>query len=237
MANTINFSLPLLSPSQAQKHVTVNEALVRLDAVAQLRILASDIDTPPSIAQDGASYIVPETAVLAWAGRGGQVAVWSNGGWVYLEPSAGWRAWSVAEAAPLLFDGQKWIAGVFAGSPGGAMSIGDVVEFDQVVQSGTRFETTVAIPAGVLVLGITGRVLTEIAGTLSGWRIGVAGAEDRYGTGLGKQRNSYLLGLSSSPQAYYSAMPLIVGAESGFFAGGLIRFALHLMRLEPPRAL
>ena len=36
MARTAQLDLPLVAPSQAQKHVTVNEALARLDAVAQL---------------------------------------------------------------------------------------------------------------------------------------------------------------------------------------------------------
>ena len=81
-------------PAQAQKHVTVNEALARLDAVAQLRVVSSERRRrrrPP--AADGASYLVPAGATGDWAGPGGEIAVWSNGGWVYLAPKAGWRAW------------------------------------------------------------------------------------------------------------------------------------------------
>jgi len=48
MAETSQFNLPLLSASQAQKSVTVNEALSILDAVAQLRIVSSTTTTPPS---------------------------------------------------------------------------------------------------------------------------------------------------------------------------------------------
>ena len=36
MAKTAQLDLPLVMPAQAQKHVTVNEALARLDAAAQL---------------------------------------------------------------------------------------------------------------------------------------------------------------------------------------------------------
>ena len=35
MASTAQLALPLVAPAQAQKHVTVNEALARLDAAAQ----------------------------------------------------------------------------------------------------------------------------------------------------------------------------------------------------------
>ena len=35
MTDTANLLLPLLQAAQAQKHVTVNEALLRLDALVQ----------------------------------------------------------------------------------------------------------------------------------------------------------------------------------------------------------
>lgn len=38
MARTTQLGLPLVLPSQAQKHVTVNEALVRIDAATQLSV-------------------------------------------------------------------------------------------------------------------------------------------------------------------------------------------------------
>ena len=40
MARTAQLDLPLVMPAQAQKHVTVNEALARLDAAAQLHDVA-----------------------------------------------------------------------------------------------------------------------------------------------------------------------------------------------------
>ncbi len=40
-------SLPYLQPSQAQKHVTHNEALRVLDLVTQLSVLTDDQPAPP----------------------------------------------------------------------------------------------------------------------------------------------------------------------------------------------
>ena len=57
-------------PAQAQKHVTVNEALARLDAAAQLRVVSFAETTPPPSAVDGAGYAVPAGASGAWAGQG-----------------------------------------------------------------------------------------------------------------------------------------------------------------------
>ena len=42
-----NLALPYLLPAQAQKHVTHNEALQRLDAVTQLVVEAFGATTPP----------------------------------------------------------------------------------------------------------------------------------------------------------------------------------------------
>ncbi|NND41100.1 MAG: DUF2793 domain-containing protein, partial [Silicimonas sp.] len=38
MADTSRLGLPLLDPAQAQKHVTVNEAFLRLDALSQITL-------------------------------------------------------------------------------------------------------------------------------------------------------------------------------------------------------
>lgn len=40
--------LPLIAPSQALKHVTHNEALLRLDAITQLSVEALGVTTPPN---------------------------------------------------------------------------------------------------------------------------------------------------------------------------------------------
>jgi hypothetical protein len=52
---TANLELPYILPSQAQKHVTHNEALQRLDAVTQLTVTAS-LATPPSDPEEGTCY-------------------------------------------------------------------------------------------------------------------------------------------------------------------------------------
>ena len=80
-------------------------------------------------------------------------------------------------------------------------------------------------------------VLEPLAGPgLTGWSIGVPGSGDRYGSGLGIGLNSYLVGLSGTPVSYYAPTPLLLTAEGGTFVSGRIRLALHLLRLEPPRA-
>jgi hypothetical protein len=236
MSKTAQLELPLILPAQAQKHVTVNEALARLDAVAQLRVITSTLSTPPASAQDGASYLVPAGAVGDWSGSDGRIAVRANGGWVFLAPRAGWRAWDESRAGPLVHDGSGWVADATVVSPGGAGTVARIVEFDHDFFAGTSNTTSVTIPTHSQVLGVTGRVLAAVSGAgVTGWKVGVSGSADRYGSGLGLGVNSYLSGLSGSPITYYARTPLVLTAEGGTFASGKVRIAIHLLSLEPPR--
>lgn len=57
MTQTANLKLPYILPSQAQKHVTHNEALRLLDGIVQLAVLGRDLTVPPRGARRrGPSY-------------------------------------------------------------------------------------------------------------------------------------------------------------------------------------
>lgn len=89
---TPRLSLPYLMPSQAQKHVTHNEALKSLDLLVQLRIAGFDIETPPGSPNDGDTYALGGAPTGAWAGQGDQLAAWVDGGWVFFTPQDGFQA-------------------------------------------------------------------------------------------------------------------------------------------------
>ena len=93
MNETSRLSLPLVQASQAQKHVTVNEALARLDGLTQLALVSRSVTTPPEPVMDGECYWVPSGASGAWADQSGLIAIGTNGGWVCVAPATGWRAW------------------------------------------------------------------------------------------------------------------------------------------------
>ncbi|REC57805.1 DUF2793 domain-containing protein [Rhodosalinus sediminis] len=93
-----NLALPLLLPAQAQKHVTHNDALALLDLLVQLRVQRFDARTPPEAPGDGEVYAVGAGATGAWAGQDGRLAARVGGGWVFVAPREGWRAWDVAGA-------------------------------------------------------------------------------------------------------------------------------------------
>ncbi|MGH7026393.1 DUF2793 domain-containing protein, partial [Brevundimonas sp.] len=75
--------LPYLAAGQLQKHVTLNEALTRLDALAQTAVVSRTTAAEPAAPADGALYILPTGATGAfWAGRpAGSLLRAEAGGW------------------------------------------------------------------------------------------------------------------------------------------------------------
>lgn len=106
---TPNLALPYIATAQAQKHVTHNAALDRLDGLVQLSVKDRDLTAPPATPAEGVRYIVAAGATGAWAGWDGDVALFSGGTWVRLAPQTGWRVWIEDEGVLLVFDGTTWI--------------------------------------------------------------------------------------------------------------------------------
>lgn len=236
MSKTKQLGLTLVEAAQAQKHITVNEALIRLDAASALTVEDWDLSFPPSTPDDGTAYLIGSLAADEWTGYDQQIAIWTNGGWVYLEPRTGWRAWNLAIAAPVSFDGVSWIADVSEFSQSGAATLRRVVEIDHILSAGSNSVTANIIPSHAQVIGVTARVITEITGTgVSTWSLGISGDEARYAAGLGLTLNSYANGISGSPQTYWADTPLVLTPDAGSFADGVVTLAVHLVELVSPR--
>jgi len=108
MDRTDNLDLPYILPSQAQKHVTHNEALALLDAQVQLAVLDRGLSTPPGSPSAGARYIVASPGSGGWAGRDNAVAIFRDGAWFFVEPKPGWLAWVVDENRFVFWSGTEW---------------------------------------------------------------------------------------------------------------------------------
>lgn len=234
MANTYQFALPLVAAAQAQKHVTVNEALARLDVASQLRVVSGAVSAPPGAAMDGQAWLVPAGATGEWASRAEEIAVQTNGIWTYLTPKPGWRLWNEALGGTMMFDGATWVLGADIVDLSGAATISRIVVADQSVAGGS-FKRISMIPAGCVVVGVTARVTEAMTGPLTSWQLGVPGSNDRYGSGLGLGLNSYALGATSSPLVYYTDEDIRLTAIGGDFGGGSVRVAVHLQTVVPPR--
>jgi len=235
MPNTPQFSLSLVQAAQAQKHVTVNEALTRIDAALQLSVLDSTITTPPATPEEGDCYLVPFGATGDWDGRYNDIAIYIAGGWEFFRPGVGWRLHNVAGGADMRWDGVTWLSGDVDFSLNGAATVGRVLELDHVLDSGATSTVADAIPINTFVMGVSARVTSAITGGVSGWSLGVSGATTRYGSGYGVGLNSSASGLDTRFRRYDSSTDLILTAESGSFTSGSVRLAVHLFYLVPPR--
>lgn len=76
-------ALPYLAAGQMQKHVTLNTALTRLDALLQAAVVSRTTHVQPAAPGEGDLYILPEDAAGAdWAGRPiGALMRHEAGGW------------------------------------------------------------------------------------------------------------------------------------------------------------
>jgi hypothetical protein len=122
MSNSPNLAIPYLEASQAQKHVTVNEALLCLDALIQMAVLDKDLTTPPAgTPADGARYLVGPSATGLWNAKSGQIAAWQDNYWRFYPPKPGWLTWVTDEDAFYRYNGTTW--NVFFGGSGGGGAI------------------------------------------------------------------------------------------------------------------
>lgn len=121
MADTNRLVLPLLSAAQAQKHVTVNEALKLLDAIVQAGVIDKDLTAPPGSPTDGDIYIVASGGTSAWVGHDDDIAIYQDGGWVFVTPLNGWLVWVEDEGAINVYSSGSW--GALTLASGGAVGM------------------------------------------------------------------------------------------------------------------
>lgn len=104
-----NLGLPYLQPSQAQKHVTHNEALERLDILVQLAVEAFGVTEPPNLPEAGEVHALGTGATGAWAGHDDALAAWTGDAWLFIEPKPGWRAAGREDGTLRVWDGTHWV--------------------------------------------------------------------------------------------------------------------------------
>lgn len=133
---TPNLDLPYILPSQAQKHVTHNEAIRALDAIAQAGILSRSLQDPPEEPAEGDRYIVATEASGDWSGHDLEIAAWQDGAWMFYPAKSGWVAWINDEDVLVVWDDSSWL--VAGGTRG---------EFDSISVNGAAGDAVNRIAA------------------------------------------------------------------------------------------
>lgn len=240
MADSTNLLLPYMAASQAQKHVTHNEALRLLDGVVQMAVLDRNLTAPPGSPADGARYIVASGGTGVWAGWDGSVAMWSDGTWYRLLPRAGWLCWVADESFMVVWTGSAWVGLVSAmGLIGQAQEV-DVAKgavgfttglgvADETLSglSGASVASTIVIPNRAILLGVSVKVTTAVTGAPS-FGVGISGETTKFGGSLGVAVGSTNKGVIG-PTAFYADTPVLLTATSGSFTGGAVSIGIHYL--------
>jgi hypothetical protein len=148
---SVRFALPLILPGQAQKEAFHNEALARLDAALHACVAGDPTDELPADPAPGESWVVESGAGGAWAGKAGNLATWTAGGWRFTAPVPGMTVWNIDAGYRLHWTGTAWSQGEWPVST-------LVIDGQQVV--GPRLET-VPSPSGGKIIDAEARVAVD----------------------------------------------------------------------------
>lgn len=119
MATTTNLGITLVESAQAQKEVTINQALTVLDALASYSVVDKDLAAPPASPATGALYIVAASPTGTWAGKATQLAYFDQI-WRFIAPQNGLRVWVRDESLDYRFNGTAWAVVASGGGGGGS---------------------------------------------------------------------------------------------------------------------
>jgi Protein of unknown function (DUF2793) len=113
--------LPLLISGQAQKELTHNEALLRVDALLH-PVAEAQLNAPPLInAQTiaGQCWLIGTAPTAEWAGKSNQIAYWTGGSWRYCAPVQGMRLRIKASGLEITYINNAWTVPVTISNPSG----------------------------------------------------------------------------------------------------------------------
>jgi hypothetical protein len=232
MTNTPRLALPAIDAAQAQKHVTHNEALTLLDALAQLAVESRALTTPPGSPAEGACYIPASGATGAWSGWSGQIALFSGGGWLRIIPVSGFKAWVKAERLSVTYEDGLWRDGISLTVHGGRVTLR--AKEEELTLAGAFVETTdpAFIPDRAIVLGVASRTTLAITGAIS-YGVGILGNTTQFGNLLGAALNSTNNGVIG-PTAFYADTKVRVTANGGSFTAGKVRLIVYFLEMSIP---
>ncbi len=241
MSDTLRFHLPLLAAAQAQKHVTHNEALLRLDALSSLTLKTRGLSAPPA-ASAGDCYLVGASATGDWSGQEGKIALWRDDAWHFFDAFEGLSGFIEDEEALAIYSGGDWhIVGtvladdtLLARSTNGAESRHQVIETELSGLSGAYVETSSIIPNRAIVFGVSTRTVTSITGAAS-YDCGLSGEQSKFGGSLGISAGSTNAGVIG-PTAFYADTPVRLTANGSDFTSGAVRLAVHCLLPVVPQS-
>ncbi|MBR9826169.1 MAG: DUF2793 domain-containing protein [Alphaproteobacteria bacterium] len=238
LQHSARLGLSLVMPDQAQKHVTVNESLLRLDGLVQpVAQSATRQDEPPDPG-NGQAWIIPAGATGPhWSSFPETLLVqFRDGAWHGLPPQTGWQTYVCDEQAVRIFDAGKWRWAAqetrLSEGDGGShtRSLIEEVEVSDLV--GAEVVSALIIPDRAIILAVCAVVTETITGPES-FDLGIAGEASKFGGALSTSAGARNIGVIG-PQAFYADTPITLRANGGAFTSGKVRLSLHAMGFQAP---
>jgi len=231
MSQTGRLGLPYIITAQAQKEVTHNEGLNRLDAFVT-PVVADIANTPPSSPVVGDLYIVGASATGDFVGQENKLAQYLTGGWVFYMPFQWMDAVVQETQSRMAWDGTAWVPfGLIMRDSG---EYARVLRWQEDIDLSATTTSVANIPNRSTVLSVNTRVITALTGTVGSFGVGVSGDTSRYGNGIGTGQDSTNIGLTYHPVSYYSDTPVEITPDSGSITGGVVRINVQYMAFRGP---
>lgn len=160
-ANNVGLNSGWLSGAGGWK-AGMDNNFILLDPLVQPNVISDSVTAPPGSPNAGDAYIPAPSSTGAWAGKDGEIAVWSGASlttpaWIFAIPRVGWEVYVVSTKRWNTYNGTVWVASRSrgAGKPVGVGTIaGAVLTVD--LTKGSAFDVT--LTANITTFTISGPV-------------------------------------------------------------------------------
>jgi Protein of unknown function (DUF2793) len=107
MTKTPHLAISMLVPNQAQKEITLNEALFLIDVLLVGAAKDMALNAPPIDPLPGDLYLIGENPTDLWFGKANYLAYFFQG-WRYLKPSDGMGIFVLSHKTLYRFINNHW---------------------------------------------------------------------------------------------------------------------------------
>jgi hypothetical protein len=158
------FALPFILPGQAQKEAFHTEALAALDALVHPAIEGPALAAPPASPVEGQCWVVAAGATGPWAGQQHKIACRTSGGWRFVAPLEGMKAWDKAAGHWRYWSGSGWSDGRIPAAGymvGGQQVVGPRVAAVPSPSGGTIIDMEARAAVDALIVALKSHGLTD----------------------------------------------------------------------------
>lgn len=115
MSKSPRLHIPYITESQAQKEVTHNEMVTKIDLLVQTAVLGIINDPPPTPAE-GDCYIIGNIPTGTWTSKENHLTEFVGTAWITVPPLVGWRLHNQADGKTYCYHDEAW--NIFEGEIG-----------------------------------------------------------------------------------------------------------------------